>query len=31
MSDLDKTEIDNPKIKDNFEADEPISGSQLEI
>ncbi len=31
MSDLDKTEFDNPKTKGNFEADEPIFGGQLEI
>lgn len=30
-SDLDTKEIDNSKIKDNFEDDEPIFGGQLEI
>ena len=29
--DLDTKEIDNSKIKDNFEDDEPIFGGQLEI
>ena len=30
-NDLDTKEIDNSKVKDNFEADEPIFGGQLEI
>lgn len=30
-NDLDTKEIDNSKIKDNFEDDEPIFGGQLEI
>lgn len=30
-SDLDTKEIDNSKIKDNFEDDEPLFGGQLEI
>ena len=30
-NDLDTKEVDNSKIKDNFEDDEPIFGGQLEI